>query len=122
MCVANLVVMVIGSFVFVVDCVVIADVLFVFGRVSFGLKKVPNRECYNAVTRRAFIASSISTEAFQESSASKTYKSDQIQVKLLVRMHHNRVLWISMFLFNLKQAAIERDVVLGKYNFFFIFL
>uniref|UniRef100_A0A7N0T9I4 DNA topoisomerase 2 n=1 Tax=Kalanchoe fedtschenkoi TaxID=63787 RepID=A0A7N0T9I4_KALFE len=54
--------------------------LFIQPRVNFRLKRVPSRDWSNAVPRRAFISSSISTEAFQESSASKKYGSDQIQV------------------------------------------
>ncbi|GMP86458.1 hypothetical protein CsSME_00039231 [Camellia sinensis var. sinensis] len=42
---------------------------------SFGLRRVRN-----AVSSRAFMASSLTTEAFQESTSSKAYGSEQIQV------------------------------------------
>ncbi|CAM8891725.1 unnamed protein product [Rhodiola kirilowii] len=54
--------------------------LFIKPRVNFRLRRITNQDWCNAVSRRAFIASSISTEAFQENSASKTYGSEQIQV------------------------------------------
>ncbi|KAA8517968.1 hypothetical protein F0562_015442 [Nyssa sinensis] len=50
-------------------------------KTSFRLRRVSNRFLIrNAASPRAFMSSSIMTEAFQESTSSKAYGSDQIQV------------------------------------------
>ncbi|GAV57956.1 DNA_gyraseB domain-containing protein/DNA_gyraseB_C domain-containing protein/Toprim domain-containing protein/HATPase_c domain-containing protein [Cephalotus follicularis] len=55
--------------------------LFFVKRESFGLKNVSSRFLIqNLISPRAFMSSSIATEAFQESASSKGYGSEQIQV------------------------------------------
>lgn len=51
-------------------------------RVGFQLRRVSNHFLIrNAASPRAFMSSSIATDAFQESTSSKAYGSEQIQVQ-----------------------------------------
>ncbi|XP_034694441.1 DNA gyrase subunit B, chloroplastic/mitochondrial-like [Vitis riparia] len=58
-----------------------SSVLFFKPRVGFQLRRVSNHFLIrNAASPRAFMSSSIATDAFQESTSSKAYGSEQIQV------------------------------------------